>query len=78
MRQPCTCTKEEPPRQQQRQKEDKSSIAGYAAWFLQLEYFPCTASNEAIYTKAAGTTGAASGKTRKLFTYPAALTKHLK
>jgi hypothetical protein len=76
-RQPCTCTKEEH-RQQQQHQDNKSSIAGYAAWFLRQEYFPCIASNGAVYTKAAGTTGAASVKTRKFYTYPAALTKHLK
>jgi hypothetical protein len=27
------------------EKDDKSSIAGYAAWFLRQEYFPCIASN---------------------------------
>jgi hypothetical protein len=60
------------------EKDDKSSIAGYAAWFLRQEYFPCIASDGAVYTKAAGTTGAASAKARKFFTDPAALTQHLK
>jgi hypothetical protein len=57
-------------------EDEKSSIAGHASWRLRQSWFPNVDTNGAVYTRTAGTTGAASLKSRKVLT-DLALTKHL-